>query len=324
MAFGEVTKRASAGAKEWLPLPATAIPLRVEWPFANGVIFYHLVAPLAFIPAYFSWTGVVAAILGYLILGVLGINVCYHRLLTHKGFTCPKWLEFTFAIFGVCCLQGSPARWVAVHRRHHQSADRQPDPHSPLVNFLWGHVGWVVCKNTALPRNASSDPYAKDLIRQAFYLRLERHWLWLWIVVASWLVYFLGGLAAGLLLGDSWAQATAFGLSLLLWGVFVRTVLHWHLTWSVNSVAHRWGYRNYETPDNSRNNIVVGLLGSGEGWHNNHHADPRSARHGHKRWELDLSWQIIRGLAALGLAKDVVLPSPNLTRQLAPAEPIPG
>jgi len=324
MTSSESTKGAYAGVKGGLPLPATAVPLRVEWSFANGVILYHLVAPLALIPAYFSWTGVAAAICGYLVFGVLGINVCYHRLLTHKGFSCPKWFEYTLAILGVCCLQGSPARWVAVHRRHHQAPDQQQDPHSPLAGFLWGHVGWVVYKNSSLPRTAMSDPYAKDLIRQAFYLKLERHWVWLWIVIASWFAFFFSGLGAGLLLGDSLARAATLGVSLLLWGVFLRTVLHWHLTWSVNSVAHRWGYRNYETLDNSRNNIIVGLLGSGEGWHNNHHADPRSARHGHKRWELDLSWWIIRGFTALGLAKDVVLPSPNLTRQLAPAESLPN
>jgi stearoyl-CoA desaturase (delta-9 desaturase) len=324
MTFGEATKGAGTGAIRRLPLPATAVPLRVEWPFANGVILYHLVAPLAFMPIYFSWTGVIAAICGFFVFGVLGINVCYHRLLTHKGFTCPKWLEYGLAILGVCCLQGSPARWVAIHRRHHHASDRQQDPHSPLVNLLWGHVGWVVSKNSAQPRTAMSDPYAKDLIRQGFYLKLERHWLWLWIVIASWLVVFAAGLTAGLLLGESLARAATLGASLLLWGVFLRTVVHWHLTWSVNSVAHRWGYRNYETPDNSRNNIFIGLLGSGEGWHNNHHADPRSARHGHKAWELDLSWWIIRVLAALGLARDVVQPSPNLARRLAPVEPLPG
>ena len=306
-----------------LPLPATATPVRIEWPFANCIVLYHLIAPLAFVPAYFSWSGVIIALFGCFVLGVLGINVGYHRLLTHKGFTCPKWLEFTLAILGVCCLQGSPARWVAIHRRHHQYPDQQPDPHSPLVNLFWGHAGWVLCKNTALPRTAMRDPYAKDLIRQPFYYRLERHWVWFWIVAISWLVYFLGGFAAAWLLGNTEAEAATFGLSVLLWGVFVRTVAHWHLTWAVNSVAHRWGYRNYETPDNSRNNIIIGLLGSGEGWHNNHHADPRSARHGHKWWEFDMAWLMIRGLAAIGLARDVASPSPNPACQPASAEPMP-
>ena len=273
-----MTKRKGADVIKRLLLPATAAPLRIEWPFANCIVLYHLLALLAFVPAYFSWTGVIVAIFGCFVLGVLGINVGYHRLLTHKGFTCPKWLEFTLALMGVCCLQGSPARWVAIHRRHHQYPDRQPDPHSPLVSLFWGHAGWALFKNTALPRTAMSDPYAKDLMRQPFYCRLERHWVWFWIVLISWLVYFLGGFAGALLIGESRAEATMFGSSVLLWGVFVRTVMHWHLTWAVNSVAHRWGYRNYETPDNSRNNIMVGLLGGGEGWHNNHHADPRSAR----------------------------------------------
>ncbi len=322
MTSSQVTNPEGTSAIGRLPLPATATPLRIEWPFANCIILYHLIALLAFMPACFSWAGVIVAIVGYLILGVLGINVGYHRLLTHRGLVCPKWLEYALAIMGVCCLQGSPARWVAIHRRHHHSPDRQGDPHSPLVNLFWGHAGWVVCKNTALPRTAMSDPYAKDLIRQPFYYWLERHWVWFWIVVATWLIYFLGGFAVALWLGDTNMEAPAFGLSVLLWGVFVRTVVHWHLTWAVNSVAHRWGYRNYDTPDNSRNNIVIGLLGGGEGWHNNHHADPRSARHGHKWWELDMAWLMIRGLVALGLARDVVLPSSNLASQVASSEPM--
>jgi sn-1 stearoyl-lipid 9-desaturase len=305
---------------ERLPLPATATPIRIEWSFANAIVLYHLIALLAFVPRYFSWTAVIVAAVGCFVTGVLGINVGYHRLLTHKGFTCPKWLEFTFAIMGVCCLQGSPARWVAIHRRHHQHPDQQCDPHSPLVNLFWGHVGWVLCKNKELPRTALTDPYVKDLIRQPFYERLERHWVWWWIVVVSWVVYFLGGFTTGLLTGETRADAIDFGLSILIWGVFVRTVVHWHLTWAVNSVGHRWGYRNYDTPDNSRNNLIVGIFGSGEGWHNNHHADPRSARHGHKWWELDTSWLMIRGLASLGLAWDVALPSPRLSHHLAPAE----
>lgn len=317
------TDEGNAPGLKRLPLPATASPIRIEWAFANCIILYHLVAPLAFLPRYFSWTGVVVASLGCFIVGVLGINVGYHRLLTHKGFICPKWFEFTLAILGVCCLQGSPARWVAIHRRHHQYPDQQADPHSPLVNLFWSHAGWVLCKNTALPRTALSDPYAKDLMRQPFYEGLERHWVWWWIVVASWLVYFLGGFAAGLLVGKNAAEAIDFGLSMVLWGVFVRTVVHWHLTWAVNSLAHRWGYRNYDTPDNSRNNIIIGLIGSGEGWHNNHHADPHSARHGHKWWELDTTWLMIRALAALGLATNVALPSPNLAHRLGPAETLP-
>jgi stearoyl-CoA desaturase (delta-9 desaturase) len=140
------------------------------------------------------------------------------------------------------------------------------------------------------------------------------------IIVASWAVFFLGGAAVGLALGDDLAQAAQFGASLLVWGVFVRTVAVWHITWSVNSAAHLWGYRTYETGEQSRNNWVVAVLTSGEGWHNNHHAQPRAARHGHRAGEFDLIFDVVRGLEAVGLAWDVVRPDPKLVAAGSPKD----
>src|ERR1700683_5712628 len=122
-----------------LPLPAAVNRRRIVWPYAIAVGLYHLVALLALLPWFFSWAGAALVILGFYVFGTLGINLCYHRLLTHRGFVLPKWLEHTFAVLGVCCLQDTPARWVAVHRLHHQNSDDQEDPHSPLVSFIWGH-----------------------------------------------------------------------------------------------------------------------------------------------------------------------------------------
>jgi stearoyl-CoA desaturase (delta-9 desaturase) len=122
------------------------------------------------------------------------------------------------------------------------------------------------------------------------------------------MLYFAGGFIAKLLLGGSAYEALQFASSLLIWGVFVRTVLVWHASWSVNSVTHLWGYRNYETNESSRNNILIGILAAGEGWHNNHHAYPSSARHGHLWWEFDLSWQLIRLFRLMGLASAMVTP----------------
>ncbi|HTW69575.1 MAG TPA: fatty acid desaturase [Acetobacteraceae bacterium] len=286
-------------------LPASVDRGRVVWSYAITVGLYHLVALLAVLPWLFSWTGVVLAVAGLSVFGSLGINLCYHRLLTHRGLVCPKWLEHSLAILGVCCMQDTPARWVAVHRRHHEHADRQEDPHSPLVNFLWGHVGWMLVQNRDLARLRIYDRYAKDVLADPLYRRLERTLLYPIIIVSSWAVFFLGGFAAGLLSGSGAAEAARFGASLLIWGVFVRTVVVWHITWSVNSASHLWGYRNYETGDRSRNNWVVTILTNGEGWHNNHHADPRSARHGHRWWEIDLIFAFIRVLEALGLARNV-------------------
>jgi stearoyl-CoA desaturase (delta-9 desaturase) len=278
---------------------------------------YHLVALLAVLPWFFSWTGLVLTIVGVYVFGGLGINLCYHRLLTHRGLTCPKWLEYCFAILGVCSMQDTPGRWVAVHRRHHEYSDKQEDPHSPLVNFLWGHVGWMLVDNRDLTRLGVYERYAKDVLRDPFYRRLERTLLYPIIILTSWVVYFLGGIVAGLLSGGSVADAVQFGASLLIWGAFVRTVLVWHITWSVNSAAHLWGYRNYETGEQSRNNWVVAILTSGEGWHNNHHADPRSARHGHRRSEIDLIFTLIQILESVGLAWDVRRPDRRLAELLS-------
>jgi fatty-acid desaturase len=311
------TTAAPARGTQALPAPATTYPRRINWLDAGGLAVIHLVALLAFVPWFFSWTGVAVMLLGLYVFGVLGINLCFHRLLTHRGLVCPKWLEHTLAILGVCCCQDTPARWVATHRRHHEHADQQPDPHSPLVNFLWGHMGWLVVKNRDLTRLGIAQRYAKDILRDPFYARLEERFRWAWIVLASWLLFFLGGVVAQALAGGSALEAFQFGLSLLIWGVFVRTVVVWHVTWSVNSVTHLWGYRNYETGESSRNNVIIGILASGEGWHNNHHADPRSARHGHTWWEFDTTWLTIRMLAALGLAHKVAEPSPHLLARRA-------
>jgi len=242
------------------------------------------------------------------------MTLCYHRLLTHRGFGCPRWLERSFTLLGVCCLQDTPARWVAIHRYHHQHSDEQADPHSPLVAFLWSHMGWLYVENTAL-RGLFSERYARDLLRDRFYLRLERKTIWPWIVALQWVVFYGAGFGFGWLVNGNISEATRLGLSWLVWGVFVRTVTVWHVTWSVNSVTHLWGYRNYDTSENSRNNWIVALLSGGEGWHNNHHAEPRAAAHGHRWWEWDMTYSTIRLLRVLGLAWDVIEP----TRQRCPS-----
>jgi fatty-acid desaturase len=275
---------------------------------AATVALYHLVALLALLPWLFSWTGVVAAALGLYVFGSLGINLYYHRLLTHRGLTCARWVERILAIAGVCCVQDTPARWVAIHRRHHEHADRQPDPHSPLVSFFWAHIGWTLVENRDLGRLRIYERYAKDILRDPFQKWLERNYGW--IVMTHWAGFLGVGIAIELALGGDWMQAAQFGASLLVWGVFVRTVVVWHITWSINSVTHLWGYRNYATDEDSRNNLFVALISNGEGWHNNHHADPRSARHGHYWWELDVVHLTIRLMAMAGLARDVVAPMP--------------
>jgi fatty-acid desaturase len=303
-----------ATAQVRAPLPRVDVPpgaakRHILWPYVIGVGFYHAVALLAFIPWFFSWTGVALALAGLYVFGTLGINLCYHRLLTHGSLSSPKWFEHCLAVLGVCCLQDTPGRWVAVHRMHHQYSDEQPDPHTPLVNFLWSHMGWLFVENEEVNSAANYDRYARDILRDPFYFRLERNLNWLWIVLASWGVFYAAGALAGYLMTGTAAGALQFGASVLLWGVFVRTVAVWHITWSVNSLSHVFGYQTYDTGEDSRNNWFVGLISNGEGWHNNHHADQRSAAHGHRWWELDVTYLTIRLFKAVGLAHDVILPN---------------
>lgn len=286
--------------------------MRLKTDTLIGFVLVHLLAALALLPWYFSWTGVAVFVAGIYVFGVLGINVGFHRLLTHRAFSCPLWLEHTLATLGTCGLQFSPAFWVAVHRRHHHYTDEEMDPHSPIKSFFWAHFGWLLVRPPDMKPAPMTDRYSRDLLRDPYYVMLERNKNWIKITAVLWALFFFAGFFASLLSGQSMYEAFQFGSSLFVWGGPLRTVFVWHTTWAVNSVTHVWGYRNYNTPDDSRNNPIIGLLAGGEGWHNNHHADPTSARHGHKWWEFDLSWTTIQLLMLLGLATKVALPSPNL------------
>ena len=295
-----------------LDYPETTQPLSIAWDYTIALTLVHLLALLAFIPWLFSWTGVALILVGHLTFGMMGITIGYHRLLTHQGFTCPKWFEYTLAVLGICCLQDSPARWVAIHRVHHKHSDEQPDPHSPLVTFLWGHMAWLFFKNRDHLRVGNFERYVRDLLRDPFYLALERNALWLGIYIAHALAFLVLGFGVGYAWPAEgmtrWMSGLQFGLSVLVWGVFVRTVVVLHGTWAVNSLSHTFGYQNYATGEHSRNNWLVALLSHGEGWHNNHHADQRAASHGHRWWELDMSWWVISSLEKVGLVKNVVRP----------------
>ncbi len=313
-----VTARNRAEAPLRLPLPDHATPVRIDWVFAAGILGIHLIALLAFLPYFFSWTGVVLVPLGYYLFGTLGINLCFHRLLTHRSFACPLWLEHTFAMLGVCCLQDTPATLGRDPSPASSAFRRAARPAQPAGELSSGATcGWLhgqeqrrsdrlravraLRARTSCATRSTSDSSGTILLgldRARLLVRLLRRRV-------------LRRASAG---RRRDAQALQFGLSLLVWGVFVRTVLVWHITWSVNSVTHLWGYRNYETDETQPQQLARrALITNGEGWHNNHHADPRSARHGHRWWELDIGWLTIRLLMMLGLATKIVLPPPSAT-----------
>lgn len=291
-------------SEERLPLPDQVVPGRVLWPYAISIGVFHVLSLLVVLPWLFTWAGAIVMVVGVFFFGQ-GINLCYHRLLTHRSFVTPKWLERTFVIIALCCLQDTPGKWVAIHRYHHKHSDHQPDPHSPLVGFLWAHIGWLIVRNPGAHNIGVYRKYAKDVLSDPFYLRLEKSLLWVWIYLAHAAVFTLAGAGLGWLVGGDLATAVRFGASMLVWGVILRTVVVWHITWSVNSLTHLFGYQRYETGENSRNNWLVGLLAVGEGWHNNHHHDPASASNQHRWWEIDPTYYVIRGLELVGLAKKV-------------------
>ena len=290
-----------------LPLPDEVVPGDIQWPYAISIGLFHVIAVLAFFPWFFTWTGAITMVVGIFFFGQ-GINLCYHRLLTHRSFVVPAWLERFFVIIALCCLQDTPGKWVAIHRYHHNHSDHQPDPHSPLVSFLWAHVGWLIVRNPGSHNIGVYRKYASDVLRVPFYLQLEKTLLWVWIYVAHAALFTLVGAGIGWSIGGDLASAARYGASMLVWGVILRTVAVWHITWSVNSLTHLFGYQAYETGENSRNNWLIGLLAVGEGWHNNHHHDPASASNQHRWWEFDATYSVIKALEFVGLAKKVTKP----------------
>ncbi|MGA9245762.1 MAG: fatty acid desaturase [Silvibacterium sp.] len=260
-----------------------------NWLFGFWIAVFHIGAIAALF--FFSWSALAAATVLWVIGQNVGIGMSYHRLLTHRGYTTPRWVEYALAICGTLALQGGPLYWVAVHRLHHQLTDRPGDPHSPRDGKWWSHMGWIL-QGTLRNRTTLLNRYAPDLARNSFYVWLSRyHWVPATVVGIG--LYLLGG----------WPW--------VLWGIFLRVTLGLHVTWLVNSATHMWGSRRFETRDDSRNNWWVALLTGGEGWHNNHHAHPVSASHGMAWYEVDVNYWGIRLLGFLGFAKSIKVLGPK-------------
>lgn len=248
------------------------------------VSVFHMLAIVALF--YFSWQNLLVMLILNWMVASLGIGIGYHRLLTHRGFKAPKWLEYSLTMLGSLAIQDGAIKWVATHRIHHAHTDTEHDPHSPREGGYWAHLGWIIRGTAQGHDDATFARYVPDLLKDPVHVAMARY-------------YYVFTIALGLIL-------FAFGgWTMVLWGVFLRTVFGWHSTWIVNSITHIWGSRRFPTQDDSTNNGLVALFSFGEGWHNNHHAHPASARHGLTWRELDINWLTICLFKKLGWAKQI-------------------
>ncbi|HLZ58161.1 MAG TPA: acyl-CoA desaturase [Ktedonosporobacter sp.] len=268
--------------------------------FYKGIVLVVVVVPLL-ATVYAIWqlwaryvnATDVALLVAMYTISALGVTVGFHRMLTHRSFQPHPAIKFIMLVFGSMALEGPAIEWASTHTKHHAQADREGDPHSPVEGFFHSHVGWLF-------KDATADPkiYGRHLLKDPIVMFVSRTFF-LWAVLSLIIPFAIGG----------WQG--------LLWGGLVRIFLAHHVTWSVNSVCHTFGRREFETTDQSRNEWIVGLLAFGEGWHNNHHAFPRSAFHGLHWWQFDLSGYVIWTLERVGLVSDVYRVSPELLARRA-------
>jgi len=268
-------------------VPDHETPLKkINWKNVLIVASFHLLAiPLI---CTFSLQNLAALLIGNWIVGSLGVGLGWHRLLTHRSFKAPKWLEYVLTIFGTMSMQDPPDKWVATHRIHHAFVDSDADPHSAESGFWWPQIGWVLWGTAQDHDRETMMKYVPDLLKDKGQVLISRYF-YLPIIVSALMLYAIGG----------W--------TMVVWGVFGRVVVGWHTTWFVNSLSHLYGKRPHDTGDLSTNNWFVAILTFGEGWHNNHHAFPTSARHGLKWYQFDMNWLTIRLFKRIGWATHVRL-----------------
>jgi sn-1 stearoyl-lipid 9-desaturase len=256
----------------------------INWVTVVAMIAFHALSIAAFF--YIDVGAILTAAFLWWVTGMLGIGMGYHRLLTHRGYKTPKWVEYVLTLCGVLALEGGPIFWTATHRIHHQHSDQDGDPHSPREGTYWAHIGWIFTGKAMHHDTSILAKYVPDLSRDRVHVLLTS-WHWVPQVVLGFVLLAIGG------------------IPYVLWGIFFRVTYGLHATWLVNSATHKWGSRRFVTRDDSTNNWWVALLTWGEGWHNNHHAHPVSARHGLAWYEVDLNYYGIKTLELLGLAWDV-------------------
>jgi stearoyl-CoA desaturase (delta-9 desaturase) len=271
---------------------SAAVGAGMSWPMILIIGMFHVGALAALF--FFSWQRLLVAVVLYVLAINVGVGMCYHRLLTHRGYQVPKWLEYAMTVCATLSLEGGPIFWVSTHRVHHQHSDQEGDPHTPREGGWWAHAGWIIFGESLHAQTEALSRYSPDLGRDRFHVWLSKyHWL---PVSLSGVLLLAGGWIWG-----GWVN----GIAMVLWGALLRVTLGLHATWLVNSATHMWGRRRFETRDDSRNSWWVALLTGGEGWHNNHHAHPVSARHGLRWYEIDPNFYGIWILSKLGLARKI-------------------
>jgi stearoyl-CoA desaturase (Delta-9 desaturase) len=275
-----------------------------RWKLGGPFLVLHL-AVIGVLFVGHSQVALLVALISYL-TRAFGITAFYHRCFAHRAFKVPRPVQLAGAVLGAAAAQRGPLWWVAHHRRHHLYTDRPGDPHSPVVDSFWySHVLWIFD-----PDNAPTEVQrAQDLAALPEMRFLDRYE---YIVPAALGV---GTFSLGVVLAWLTPGLGTSGWQMLIWGFVVPTIALYHSTFAVNSLAHRFGRRRFETPDESRNNWFIAALVLGEGWHNNHHRFPNSARQGLGRFELDLTWWGIKVLSAVGLAYNVRQPPSWATRR---------
>jgi stearoyl-CoA desaturase (delta-9 desaturase) len=237
-----------------------------------------------------SWSDLALLFATYLPIS-LGVTAGFHRMLTHRSFHAHPVVRLILLILGSMAVEGAAITWAANHLKHHSLADKEGDPHSPVDGLFHAHLGWLFSEDDADPT-----VYCRHLLKDPVVVFVHRTFF-VWAILSLAIPYAIGG----------WTG--------LLWGGLVRMFYVHHVTWSVNSVCHTFGRRDFETPDRSRNQWMIGLLAFGEGWHNNHHAFPRSAVHGLGRWQFDASAWLIDGFERLKLARDVQRVAPEIVER---------
>jgi stearoyl-CoA desaturase (delta-9 desaturase) len=252
---------------------------------------------------YFSSANFAAFILFYFVTGCIGITMTYHRMIAHRTFAVPKWLERICVTCGALAMEGGPIKWTGHHRQHHSHPDTQLDPHNSRLGFFYCHMGWTFKWREEFDNPNKLRKFARDLAHDPYY---------------QWLDTTAGQVLPQLILAG--ILFAIGGIGMVLWGVCLRMVWVYHATWCVNSATHFFGYRNYDIDDKSRNTWWVALITFGEGWHNNHHAHQNVAEAGHKWWELDVTMMVIRTLKKLGLVTK--LKSIKDTPGASPTEPV--